>query len=327
MNAKNIIPNFDAVRQSRAVPEREISEPLQLKMFRDNLPRKARSCSEFALDNKVRSIENALLKPYIQPNDFNCRTWLVYDIDRATCPDEIRHDRLAPEPTIFVSNPKNRHAHLFYLLETPIHNNHNSSQKALRFAAAVDCGLANKLDADMSYVGLLAKNAVHKKWQILDTVPQAYELNDLAEYVDTKQLNTAIKKLPEYGLGRNSILFDDVSKWAYKAIRQGYPPFEQWQQAVMARAEMLNTRFANPMAYSEYKHIARSIAKWTHKHFTQAGFAEWQSNNGKRSGEVRAKQNDDKRIQALEMRLNGHTQKAIADVLKVNQSTVARWLK
>jgi hypothetical protein len=297
----------------------------QLKLFRDNLPKKARSCDDFDVDNKVRSLHQAIKKRYIQPNDFNSRSWLVYDIDRATCPDEIRHDRLAPEPTVFVSNPKNRHAHLYYLLETAVHNNSFSSQKALRFAAAVDHGLAHKLDADMSYVGILAKNALHEQWQVLETVPAAYELHELAEYVDAKLLSTPIKKLPEYGLGRNSILFDDVSKWAYKAIRQGWPRWEQWHNAVLTRTEMLNSKFKQPMYYNEYKHIAKSIAAWTHKNFSQAGFSEWQSNNGKRSGIARAKNNDDKRVQAIEMLAKGHAQKDIADVLKVTTRTIRNW--
>jgi hypothetical protein len=303
------------------------SDMQQLKLFQDNLPRKARSCDDFDVDNKVRYITEALKKRYIQPNDFNSRSWLVYDIDRATCPDEIRHDLHAPEPTVFVSNPKNRHAHLYYLLNTPVHNNHNSSQKALRFAAAVDHGLAHKLDADMSYVGILAKNALHKQWQVLETVPASYELHELAEYVDVNLLNTPIKKLPEYGLGRNSMLFDDVSKWAYKAIRQGWPDYNRWYAAVLSRTEMLNAQFKNSMDYNEYKHIAKSIAKWTFDKFSKRGFAEWQSNNGKKSGVARAKKSEDKRIKAIEMRVIGHSQKAIAIELDVNQSTIARWLK
>jgi DNA-binding transcriptional regulator YiaG len=299
----------------------------QLKIFCDHLPRKARSCDVFDIDNKVRSIESALTKKYIQPNDFNARTWLVYDIDRATCPDEIREDKFAPEPTVFVSNPDNRHAHLLYLLDTPIHNNQSSSQKALRFAAAVDCGLANKLDADMSYVGLLTKNPMHKRWEVLETVPQSYELYELAEYVDTNLLNTAIKKLPEYGLGRNSMLFDKVSKWAYKAIRQGWPAFDQWVNAVLSRTEMLNAQFNNPMGYSEYKQIAKSIAKWTHRNMTESGFSQWQANNGKRSGIARSKLTQDKRLEAIEMRTRGVTQQSIAEYFNVNRRTVIRWLK
>ena len=141
----------------------------------------------------------------------------------------------------------------------------------------------------MGYIGLLAKNALHADWEVLHTVPQAYELHELAESVDTSALNTPLKERLNYGLSRNCSMFDAVSKWAYKAIRQGWPDYNQWHKAVLSRTEMLNRQLEKPMEYAEYKHIAKSIAKWTHANFSRQGFAEWQSNNGKRSGAARRK--------------------------------------
>ncbi len=299
----------------------------QLDLFSNHLPEKTRCCDDFDVDNKVRLLKNAIKKRYIQPNDFNSMQWLIFDVDRPICPDSLRNDYLVPDPTLFVSNPKNGHAHLFYLLKTAVHKNAHSSQKAIQFAAAIEFGLATKLDADMGYVGLLAKNALHADWRVLHTVPQAYELHELAESVDTTILNTPLKERLNYGLSRNCSLFDEVSKWAYKAIRQGFPDYEQWHSAVLSRTEMLNQQLEKPMEYNEYKHIAKSIAKWTHSKFSKQGFAEWQSNNGKRSGEVRAKKSEDKRIQARLLRQKGLKIQSIADDLSVNKSTVSRWLK
>jgi len=300
---------------------------LQLDIFSENLPQKAYSCNDFDVDNKVRKLTDAIKKRYIQPNDFNSTQWFVFDIDRATCPDEIRQDRLAPEPTIFVQNPNNQHAHLLYLLRKAVHQNDNSSQAAIRYAAAVQHGLAHKLDADLSYVGLLAKNALHRDWRVIETLPYAFELDELADNVDLNLLKTKGKDRTEYGLGRNCILFDDVKTWAYKAIRQGWPQYEQWYNAVLQRTEMLNAKFKQPMQYNEYKHIAKSIANWTHGNFSKSGFAQWQSNNGKRSGIVRAKKNDDNRIQAIEMRVRGKSAKDISLFLNTPISTIYRWLK
>lgn len=297
----------------------------QLDLFSNHLPDKTRCCDDFDVDNKVRYLEKAIKKRYLQPNDFNSRQWLVYDIDRATCPDEIREDRLAPEPTIFVSNPKNRHAHLFYLLKTPVHQNANSSQKAIQFASAVDCGLAMKLDADLGYAGLLAKNALHQQWQVLHTVPQAYELNELAECVDTTLLNQLAKKPLEYGLGRNCIMFDDLRSWSYKAIRQGYPAFEQWCNAVLQRAEMINARFEQPLPFNELKHIAKSVAKWTNQHFSAQGFSQWQSTQGKKGGIAKGKAYEDKRTQARLLRAKGLSIRAIAEELQCSKTSVQKW--
>jgi transposase-like protein len=303
------------------------SDMQQLSIFSENLPQKAYSCNDFDVDNKVRKLTDAIKKRYIQPNDFNSTQWLVYDIDRATCPDEIINDRLAPEPTVFVQNPKNQHAHLFYLLKTAVHQNDNSSQSAIRYVAAIEYGLAVKLDADIGYAGLLAKNAMHKDWRVLHTTPHAFELQELDEYVDLKLLNTKPKNRAEYGLGRNCILFDDVKTWAYRAIRQGWPQYEQWHNAVLQRTEMLNAKFNQSMSYNEYKHIARSIAVYTHKHFSPQGFSECQSRRGKKGGIAKGKAYEDKRTQAIEMRVNGHSMKAIAEVLKAHRNTVANWLK
>jgi DNA-binding NarL/FixJ family response regulator len=90
---------------------------------------------------------------------------------------------------------------------------------------------------------------------------------------------------------------------------------------------MVNAQFKVSMDYNEYKHIAKSIATWTHDHFTPTSFALWQSNNGKLSGIARAKQSNDKRVQAIEMLANGCKKKDIAAVLKVHPNTITNLLK
>lgn len=297
----------------------------QLKLFSNNLPAKAHSCNEFDVDNKVRYLKNAIKKRYIQPNDFNSATWLVFDIDHPICPDSLRNDHLVPEPTVFVSNPKNGHAHLFYLLKTPVHKNKHSSQKAIQFAAAIEYGLATKLGADMGYVGLLAKNALHSDWRVLHTVPKAYELSELAESVDTTLLNKPLKERLNYGLSRNCSMFEEVSKWAYKAIRQGFPKYEQWQKAVFSRTEMLNQQLDKPMTHSEYKHVAKSVAKWTFSRFSEQGFSEWQSRQGKKGGIAKGKAYEDKHIQARLLRAKGLSIRAIAEKLQCSKTSVQKW--
>jgi len=93
----------------------------------------------------------------------------VYDIDRPTCVYELTDDLNLPAPHFFVQNPDNQHAHAFYGLETAVHLNLNSSQKAIRFAAAVDCAFTEKMDADGQYTGLIAKNPAHQHWSTYNT--------------------------------------------------------------------------------------------------------------------------------------------------------------
>lgn len=298
----------------------------QLELFSNNLPAKTRCCDDFDVDNKVRLLKNAIKKRYIQPNDFNSTQWLVFDIDRPVCPDSLRNDYLVPEPTLFVSNPSNGHAHLFYLLKTAVHKNAHSSQKAIQFTAAIEFGLATKLGADMGYVGLLAKNALHADWRVLHTVPQAYELHELAESVDTTILNTPLKERLNYGLSRNCSLFDEVSKWAYKAIRQGFPDYEQWHSAVLSRTEMLNQQLNKPMEYNEYKHIAKSIAKWTHGRFSKQGFSEWQAIQGSKGGKAKGEAYSGTREKAVKLSTEGLSNKAIAELLGIHRNSVRNYL-
>lgn len=295
-----------------------------LDFFKNNLPRKAYSCDDYS-DNKVRYINEALKKQHLQYNEFNATKWLIYDIDRATCPDEIREDKLAPEPTLFVSNPSNRHAHLFYLLKTPVHQNASSSPKAIRFAAAVDCGMAHTLDSDRGYAGLLAKNASHQKWEVLPTVASSYDLHELAEYVDTSLIDQLSNNPAEYGLGRNCIAFDSLRKWAYKAIRQGYPEHEQWTRACEQRALMINNQLSSPLDRAEIMHIAKSVAKFTARNFSKQGFSEWQSTQGKKGGIAKGKAYDNKRTQARLLRARGLSIRAIAEELQCSKTSVQKW--
>jgi hypothetical protein len=303
----------------------------QLDLFRNTLPKKVQSASHFPkkhntdyCDNKVRYVESAIKHLYIRPNTFNSVSWLIFDIDRPINVYELRDDIQAPEPTLFVQNPKNHHAHIYYLIDVAIHKNKHSSQKALKFLKAVENGLIDKLQSDVGFNGVMGKNPLHRNWEVKETYGLAYDLHDLSEYVDLNAANA-----PDTDLGKNVTVFDAASKWSYKAIRQGWPRYDQWYKAVLHRVEMINAQLYGKkgMPYNEYKHIAKSIATWTYNKLSKAGFAEWQSNNGKLSGIARAKQSNDKRVQAIEMLANGCKKKDIAAVLSVHPNTITNLLK
>ncbi|MCV5950054.1 primase alpha helix C-terminal domain-containing protein, partial [Escherichia coli] len=71
-----------------------------------------------------------------------------------------------------------------------------------------------------------------------------------------------------YGLGRNCHLFEITRKWAYRAIRQGWPAFSQWLDAVIQRVEMYNASLPVPLSLAECRAIGKSIAKYTHRKFS-----------------------------------------------------------
>ena len=75
--------------------------------------------------------------------------------------------------------------------------------------------------------------------------PELYTLDWLADSLDLSAANDK-EILPDYGLGRNCTLFDKTRKWAYRAIRQGWPEYEQWRQACSERVRAHNVQFSDP---------------------------------------------------------------------------------
>ena len=121
--------------------------------------------------------------------------------------------------------------------------------------------------------------------------PELYTLDWLADSLDLSAANDK-EILPDYGLGRNCTLFDKTRKWAYRAIRQGWPAYDQWLQACHERAGAYNLQFPVPLDENEVDCIAKSIAKWTYSNFSSDSFlnyvnkthsAEIQSIRGARS--------------------------------------------
>ncbi|EGZ6384543.1 primase C-terminal domain-containing protein, partial [Salmonella enterica] len=94
---------------------------------------------------------------------------------------------------------------------------------------------------------------------------------------DFLDLNAANDKeiVADYGLGRNCTLFDKTRKWAYRAIRQGWPEYGQWMLACVERATAYNMQFSAPLDEKEVISIAKSISKWTYSKFTQQSFDEY----------------------------------------------------
>lgn len=128
--------------------------------------------------------------------------------------------------------------------------------------------------ASNPYSGLICKNLNHGCWKIAVWHPELYTLDWLADSLD---LNAANDKeiVADYGLGRNCTLFDKTRKWAYRAIRQGWPEYEPWLQSCYERAYAYNLQFSVPLDENKVGCVAKSIAKWTHKNLNKISFEEY----------------------------------------------------
>ena len=241
-----------------------------LTLFNDRLPHKPYFSDDLHFGVRIAGKERAILAKYIQFNQPHAMFWLGFDVDRTGAAIDWS-DRNAPAPTLTITNPENGHAHLLYALETPVRTAPDGKMKPLRYAAAVENALRKKLEADAGYSGLICKNPNHGHWKIAVWQPELYTLDWLADSLD---LNAANDKeiVSDYGLGRNCTLFDKTRKWAYRAIRQGWPEFEQWLKACYERASAYNLQFSAPLDEKEIHGIAKSIAKWTFINLTESSF-------------------------------------------------------
>lgn len=296
----------------------------QLTLFSDRLPKKPYHTDDLSLGLSIAKAQRAIKSRYIQPNGPTHKYWLVFDVDTS---DAAYHwyDAEAPAPNIAVINKVNGHAHLIYGLETSIRTAPDGSSKALRYAAAVEGALRRKLNADVNYGGLICKNPLHDRWSVTTWEERLYDLDWLSDYLDLSSYK-GTRRLPDYGLGRNCNLFDYLSKWSYKAIRQGWPDYERWFEACYERASAYNRKsFSDPLPISEVKATARSVAKWTHKHFTRAGFSDWQAKQGRKGGIAKGIAYNSKREASKKLREAGMSVRDIASIVGASKSAVAAW--
>ena len=267
-----------------------------LDLFNDRLPNKPYFSDDLHFGVRIAGKERAILAKYIQFNQPHAMFWLGFDVDRLGAAIDWG-DRNAPAPTLTITNPENGHAHLLYALKTSIRTAPDGKMKPLKYAAAVENALRKKLDADVGYSGLICKNPNHGHWKIAVWQPELYTLDWLADSLD---LNAANDKeiVADYGLGRNCSLFDKTRKWAYRAIRQGWPEYEQWLQACYERCKAYNLQFASPLDENEVMGIAKSITNWTYKNFNEDSFNEFvflthksdiQRERGKKGGGIGGK--------------------------------------
>lgn len=250
-------------------------------IFQSRLPRRPYCSNDLSQGLLVRPAAIALRHRHIQPNAPLEVGWLVFDLDYQGAAFAWERANLPP-PTLTVSNPSNGHAHLFYGLTTPVVMSDAAREAPIRYAAALQAAFLAKLCADPGYVALIAKNPFHDAWRSI-WIQRLYDLGELAEYVN---LPKHLPKRENIGLGRNCALFDELRSWAYRWVRE-YKRNDAssvlWHGAVLSQAERLNV-FDTPLAFSEVKAIAKSVAKWTWLRFTDEAFSIIQSARGKRGG-------------------------------------------
>ena len=272
----------------------------------------------------IRPLATALQEPYIQLNAPCMVSWLILDIDYKGAAEAWITAGLPP-PTFVSINPGNGHAQMGYALSSPVCTSAKGREKPMRYLAAIEAAYIKAVRADSGFTGPLSKNPLHPDWKLWEpaNAPE-YELSVLAEYVS--ELPSRLPKKGEAaGLGRNCSLFDDLSTWAYRAVRKFWRPggADAWREAVWSQAEALNA-FPVPLPASEVKSVARSVARWVWRKFTPASFSARQAAVGRLKGR---RKRDELMSEVREMHALGISNKAIAKKLGITAPTVANWLK
>ncbi|HDT5924395.1 TPA: replication initiation protein, partial [Klebsiella pneumoniae subsp. pneumoniae] len=239
------------------------------KAFLRNLPHRPYCTDDKSSGLLIRPQATALGYRHIQYNPPPHVASLVFDLDK---PDSYHawQDAGLPAPHWISVNRTNGHAHIGYMLATPVARTSAARQKPLRYLAAIEHVLAKRLGADMGYAGLITKNPTHSDWLTIWHQIEPYSLDYLAEFCPDADLAAYSRRSRKEatGLGRNVTVFDNVREWAYTAIRAHWRPngYDAWLCAVQAACECTNVfglEQGGPLPHSEIKATAKSIARWT----------------------------------------------------------------
>lgn len=229
----------------------------------------------------VRSAEVALQCRHIQLNGPGVQVWMLFDVDRK---DAAAAWGDTAAPNFIATNADNGHAHLAYLLKVPILK--YARPGPLAFAADVERGLQRLLDADPNYCGMLTKNPVHEDWRVTWVAAKPYLLGDLAKALGPREMSVR-KRCPNLGTGlsRNVTVFDETRRWSYGEIL----PFKRhggssdvWTAQCIKYAHDCNEQLPKPLVVSEVRSIAKSVSRWTWRHFDEAKFSDVQSARSRR---------------------------------------------
>ncbi|MFA0193745.1 replication initiation protein [Vibrio sp. 10N.222.55.E8] len=262
------------------------SNVLQLDLI-ETLPHKPYCTDELGV-TYIRPKTTAIKKKYLQVNQPHMVKYLIFDIDHQGAVLSWYDNGLAP-PNWSSKTRENAHAHIAYRLKVPFCTSDIAHSEPIRYAAAIESAMIERLKADRGFAGLLTKNPLHPHWQNEFWTEHEYTLDELADYLDLK--GHPLRGVEISGLGRNCELFDSVRLWSYKAIREFWAPNykRDWNSAVYDHVEALNAQFKVPLPVSEVKAIAKSIANWTYREFTPEKFRQSQARKGAKGGKVGGK--------------------------------------
>ena len=309
--------------------EPRVDESTYPSSLKNVLPEKPYASDKLMNGLQILPRTEALKKKYIELNPVHIRKFLTFDVDYNFTWLNAAKDFDIYEPFWTVINRKNGHAHLIYVLKTPVFCTEAAHLKPLKYLSAVVKAMTRKLKADPRYCGLISKNPFNNDaWDVRPpywSMPREYELSELAECVVDEMHETPTKAVDEdiAGLGRNCYIFEHVRVRAYREIRNFWGKnYDEWHERVRYMCEEENANFSEPLGQSEINQIAKSITRWTLENITPKGYSEYQRNIIKLRWE-----RDSLKNVGQELLRDGYSLEEVMNVLDVSRRTVFYWKK
>jgi len=278
---RHVMQNLDQSPIWSTWPERLPAHPLCADAFVDGVRRLPRG--------------TALAYRHVEFNTAGCIGWLNFDVDRRDsfeCWDRAH----LPAPNAYVQNPSNGHGHLLYAIATPVGLTGFSRERPIALAADVQRGMTRRLKADVAYANRIAKNPSSKRWRTGWFSNSPYELSFLLDALDRHDVRPALHPSVTHGISRNVDVFNSLRQFAYANVRAAKKTSDQaaWIARLVQEASVANQQFAVPLSLSELRQIAKSVGKWTWRHFDDAKFSKLQATRravgvAKRRNEMRSK--------------------------------------
>lgn len=215
--------------------------------------------------------KRAVFAKELQPNS-KLMTWAItIDVDRKMgLYADVDSEYLVPRWNIASVNPKNGHAHLTYLLQSPVSHGATSHQKPQALLEKIQRKLTLALGGDVAYNRKLTYNPLHAHRHTYVNDNPAYQLMDLAEELDDVKLplrKVDVFKPSDMGgviVGeRNVQLFNTLRMWAYKYVGT-FSDEEQhnFEIACNLQAHRFNHTMHVPLDMGEVHQVFKSVFRW-----------------------------------------------------------------
>ncbi|MGI4894120.1 MAG: replication initiation protein [Janthinobacterium lividum] len=230
----------------------------------------------------------ALTRRYLEHSPRALQGMVVVDVDH---PDALlralsrplRH----PEPSWVAETPASGRGHVGWVLQSPVCRTDAARLAPMQLLARIEDGCRRSLGGDVGYTGLLTKNPTHPSWATTWARGEPYNLTELAKHLDD-HLPGGLPTLPRRarecsGVGRNVYLFDELRAWAYSAWRR-YDDITEWREVTHAQALNLNAEFPVPLGAGEAGQLAKSVAGWVWRNFSDDRFRASQTRRGRKGG-------------------------------------------